>query len=82
MFRTQVYLTDDEREQLLLLARELGLHQSALIREAIDQFIESKRIIKQKKRSALKAAAGLWAGRDDIVDFRDLRREFERSEND
>lgn len=78
MIRTQVYLTQEEREKLLLLSRELGLHQSALIREALDQFIEGKLIEKRKKISALKAASGLWADREDLPDFDSLRKEFDR----
>lgn len=78
MFRTQVYLTENEREALGLLAQELGLHQSALIREAIDLFIESKRKATQKKQHALRTAAGLWSDRDDLPDFDQIRREFDR----
>lgn len=78
MFRTQIYLTEEERERLLLLSKELGQHQSALIREAIDQFIEKKFLEKKKKRPALKKAAGLWADRKDLPDFRGLREEFDR----
>lgn len=78
MIRTQVYLTKEEREQLLELSFELGVQQSILIREAIDQFIASKRISKQKKRNALRASAGLWADRDDLSNFNELRREFDQ----
>lgn len=78
MFRTQVYLTADEREHLIRLSQELGLHQSALIREAIDQFIESKLVEKRKKRHILRTASGLWAKRDDLPDFSCLRKELDR----
>lgn len=78
MIRTQVYLTKHEREKLLLLSRELGVHQSALIREALDQFIEGKLIEKRKKSSALKAASGLWADHEELPDFDSLRKEFDR----
>lgn len=78
MFRTQIYLTQFEREKLNLLARELGKKQSALIREAIDQFIENKIIEKQRKKSALHDIAGLWANRDDLPDFYELRNELNR----
>lgn len=76
MFRTQVYLTQNEREKLNLLSLELGKNQSSLIREAIDQFIENKLISKVKKSSALQEMAGLWADRDDLPDFDDLLRNF------
>jgi metal-responsive CopG/Arc/MetJ family transcriptional regulator len=78
MFRTQVYLTSSEREGLDQIAQELGKHKSELIREAIDQFIINSRSLKREKRSALKAAAGLWKNREDLPDLRSLRKEFDR----
>lgn len=78
MFRTQVYLTSIEKENLALLAKKTGVHQSALIREAIDQFIESKKLEKRKKASVLKSAAGIWANRSDLPEVGSLRKELER----
>lgn len=78
MIRTQVYLTSEERKQLSLLSKELGLQKSALIREAIDQFIVSKRQNKEKRKEAIKAAQGIWAKREDLPDFSTLRAEFDR----
>lgn len=78
MFRTQVYLTSNEREKLIILSRQLGLHQSAIIREALDQYIERKLIEKRRKSDVLKRAAGMWADRDDLPDLRQLRKELER----
>lgn len=78
MFRTQVYLTEYEREKLILLSQEFGQHQSALIREAIDLFIETKLMLRRKKHQALRAAAGLWADRDDLPSIDELRKEFNR----
>lgn len=73
-----VYLTKTEKEMLLLLSKESRFHQNVLIREAIDQFLESKRIEKKSKKETLKAAAGLWADRDDLPDFAAFREEFDR----
>lgn len=81
MIRTQIYLTQNERDKLIQLSQELGLHQSALIREAIDQFIENKLSEKRKKKDALRAASGLWNSRDDLPDFGSLRKEFDRGES-
>lgn len=75
MFRTQIYLTQKERENLIILSQKLGQHQSALIKEAIDQFIERKF---NKKHRILQASFGLWSERDDLPDFRKLREEFYR----
>ncbi|MBA2727738.1 MAG: ribbon-helix-helix domain-containing protein [Parachlamydiaceae bacterium] len=78
MHRTQVYLTAKEREGLIALARETGAQQSSLIREAIDQFIEGKKLAKKRKGHALKSAAGMWADRNDLPDLKVLRKEFDR----
>lgn len=78
MIRTQVYLTTKESEELLSLSKELRLHKSALIRAAIDQFIERKQKDKQRKKEAIHAASGLWANRKDLVDFKTLRSEWDR----
>ncbi|MBA2369882.1 MAG: ribbon-helix-helix protein, CopG family [Candidatus Protochlamydia sp.] len=78
MFRTQIYLTQNEKEKLNLLSLELGKNQSTLIREAIDQFIYNQFLSKRKKESALKEMAGLWADRDDLPDFNALRKELDR----
>lgn len=78
MFRTQIYLTAKEKEALVALAKETGSHQSSLIREAIDQFIEGKKLAKMKKKEALQSAAGIWADRDDLPNISSLRKEFDR----
>lgn len=78
MHRTQIYLTSSEREQLLLIAKETEQYQSVLIREAIDQYIEGYRQKKQKKRETLDAAAGLWKDREDLPNFNEIRKEFDR----
>lgn len=61
----------------MLSQEELGQHQSALIRDTINQFIESKLIAKRKKHQSLRSAAGLWANRNDLPNFKDLRKEFD-----
>ena len=40
MQRTQIYLSEAERQGLRALAQRSGRSQSALIREAIDSFLE------------------------------------------
>jgi metal-responsive CopG/Arc/MetJ family transcriptional regulator len=78
MIRTQIYLTDLEREQLLALTHEMGLSQSELIREAIDQFIEQHTEKKRNKAALIRAAKGLWDNRTDLPDFDTLRKEWDR----
>ena len=78
MIRSQVYLTQAERQKLHFLARETGKSQSELIRAAIDQFILQQQEIKLNKLAAIVSVKGLWAERDDLPDFKKLRKELDR----
>lgn len=80
MLRSQVYLTETEKEKLNLLSEETGKSQSKLIREAIDLFILHKLEGKLNKITAIKAARGLWKDRVDLPDISKLRAEFDRNE--
>ncbi len=82
MIRTQIYLTAAEKKALSAISREEAVPQSVLIREAIDQFIESKKQTSGNKQDALKAANGLWAKRTDLPDFTALRHEADRDFDD
>ncbi len=76
MVRTQLYLTEEERAALRTIARQTGKKQSELIRRALDDFID--RFQPQDRQALLKQARGMWQGRDDLPDFRALRRELDR----
>ncbi len=76
MVRTQIYLTEKEREALRDLARQTGKKQSELIRRAIDDYIS--RFQPRDRRAMLEQARGMWKDRDDLPDFQALRREFDR----
>ena len=78
MIRSQIYLTSNERQKLNLLASETGKSRSELIREAIDYFIQHKRLQKQDKLAAMRAAKGLWVDRNDLPNLVALRKEFDR----
>jgi hypothetical protein len=73
--RTQIYLTQKEQKSLKILAALSGKKQSALIREAIDIFLESEK--KDKHTSLLQKGKGLWKDRGDLPDFQALRQELE-----
>lgn len=78
MFRTQIYLTETEQRELAFLSEFLGKAKSALIRDAIDKFLaEKSRLVKKTSRKS-HPAAGLWAKRKDLPNFRELRDEFDR----
>ena len=76
MVRTQIYLTEDERDGLDAAARSSGKKQSELIRDAVDRFLD---LAQGNRRTAiLKEAAGLWRSRSDLPDFAAARRSWDR----
>lgn len=77
MWRTQVYLTEDEREGLRRLAKSTDRSQSELIREAVDRLLESAD--EDRRRKVVEEAAGMWRDRTDLPDFQALRRSWDRS---
>ena len=74
--RTQIYLTKKERDALVALAKATGKKQSELIREAVDRLIEQSDA--QRRKAVLEKVAGMWEGRDDLPDFRAIRKEWDR----
>ncbi|MEK6588256.1 MAG: ribbon-helix-helix protein, CopG family [Chloroflexota bacterium] len=77
MERTQIYLTEKERKALRALARRLGRSQSALIRDAVDWYVE--RYQEGNRLDLLRTARGVWANRRDLPDFKQVRRELDRT---
>lgn len=75
MERTQIYLTEEERKALSDIAERTGRKMSALIREAVDEFIEQHR--DESRIESLRSGRGMWKDRDDLPDFGALRREFD-----
>ncbi len=59
MQRTQIYLTDTEQSGLQQLAQARGSTVSAVIREAVDQYLQSATTSGWQARRL--AAFGLWA---------------------
>jgi predicted DNA-binding protein len=76
MVRTQIYLTDHQREELAAIAKTIGKKQSELIREAVDRLIDEEGYTRRK--AILQEAAGIWKDRDDLPDFRGTRSEWDR----
>jgi len=52
------------------------MNQSEIIREAIDRLIDQ--VGKDRKKSALQEAAGIWKDRKDLPDFTMQRSEWDR----
>lgn len=76
MVRTQIYLSERQRDELAVIARMEGKKQSELIREAVDLFIE--RSGRRKRQLVLREAAGIWKKRKDLPDFEETRSQWDR----
>jgi len=76
MVRTQIYLTERERERLAVIARITGKRQSVLIREAVDRLIEQSD--SRRRETVLREAAGIWKHRTDLPDFKAVRSQWDR----
>ena len=77
MIRTQIYLTEGQRDELAAIARTAGKKQSELIREAIDRFIDQEGY--SRREAVLHEAAGIWKDRTDLPDFKVIRAEWDRN---
>lgn len=77
MVRTQIYLTEEERSALSSISGQLGKKQSELIREAVDDLIA--RHSERRRQEVLDRTAGMWKDRSDLPDFRELRKNWDRS---
>ncbi len=77
MLRTQIHFSEHERQGLQALALSSGRSQSALIREAIDAFLQQQQ--PRGRLARLRQARGLWAERHDLPDWSALRHELDRT---
>jgi len=76
MIRTQIYLTDRQRSELVSISKTLGRKQSELIREAVDRFIDQ--VGRSRRELVFKEATGIWKNRTDLPDFKAIRAEWDR----
>ncbi len=77
MVRTQIYLTEHQRDELATIAKTSGKKQSQLIREAIDCLIDQSS--PSKREVILNEAVGIWQDRTDLPDFKKIRAEWDRN---
>jgi len=77
MVRTQIYLTESQREELAAIAKAEGKKQSEIIREAIDRLIDQSG--SSRRQDVLQETAGIWKDRTDLPDFGKIRAEWDRS---
>jgi hypothetical protein len=76
MIRTQIYLTERQRDKLFSMAKTAGKKQSELIREAVDRLINQKS--RSTREAVLRQAAGIWKNRTDLPDFKVTRAGWDR----
>jgi len=77
MVRTQIYLTERQRDELAAIAKTVGKKQSELIREAVDSLINQSG--HSRRKAVLREAAGIWRNREDLPDFEATRAEWDRT---
>jgi len=77
MVRTQIYLTERQRDELAAIAKIAGKKKSELIREAIDRLVDQAGHI--RRETVLREAAGIWKDRADLPDFKAMRAEWDRN---
>ncbi len=77
MIRTQIYLTQRQRDALAAISKVAGKKQSELIREAVDRLVDQAG--DHHRKAILKRAAGIWKKRTDLPDFRSIRTEMDRT---
>jgi hypothetical protein len=73
--RARIYLTEKEPAALLNISRKTGKNYSVLIRQAVDPFIGMFK--EEDRHKLLSQARGLWAERQELPDFNNLRREMD-----
>lgn len=73
MQRSQIYLSESHRSHLAVYARSRGTTQSALIREALDEYLVRQAPV--DRRALRRQAFGAWAPNDDAPSLAQLRSE-------
>ncbi len=77
MVRMQVYLTEQQQQELAAIAKATRKRQSELVREAVARFLDEEGT--RRRQAVLKEAAGLWKNRKDLPDFKAIRAEWDRA---
>jgi hypothetical protein len=64
MQRTNIFLTDEQQRRLDQRAQEEGVSKSGLVRQILDEALAITHR-PMSAEDAIRATAGIWAGRDD-----------------
>jgi len=81
MTTAQINLTDSQADALQKLAAQTGKTEDELLQEAVNKLISEVGAAEAKRQDWLKSlrrARGMWKDRDDLPDFQQLRKEFDR----
>ena len=77
-----VQLTSENERKVQLLSSHTGRSPDDLVNEAVEQLSGDSTVDEQTKfrawQEAMRNAAGIWAERDDLPDFEDIRRSMDR----
>lgn len=66
MQKAQVFLREDQKIQLRVIARITGRKQSELIRRGVDMAIEEAKKLQSNWQDGWSQACGVWEDREDI----------------
>lgn len=79
MPQTRVNLSPENSRKLEAFARQTGKSRDELVNEAVEQLeIEGSEAASGDWKAAWRQAAGMWKDRDDLPDFEELRRFWDR----
>jgi predicted DNA-binding protein len=76
MVRTQIYLTERQRDELTAMAKTMGKKQSEIIREAIDRLIDQ--LSHRQREAVLREIAGIWKDLKNLPDLEAARADCDR----
>ncbi|MBK8509589.1 MAG: CopG family transcriptional regulator [Candidatus Competibacteraceae bacterium] len=76
MTTAQVILSESESQAIQALSQSRGKTQEEILHEAIEQFLTQHQV--ESRLAALRQARGIWQERQDLLDFAELRDEWNR----
>ena len=74
----QIELSSSQVAALEALSRDTGRSREQLLNEAVERLLDEARADSVDWRALLRAGEGLWEHRDDLPDFDELRKEWDR----
>jgi len=77
MKRTQIYIPEHLQKKLETLSKSRSTSKSAIIRDAVVQYLE--RQSNSERKNKLRMGAGMWKNKTDIPNIAKLRKEMDRT---